>query len=124
MVGDPTRWGGVVNAQNAQRPRTLCELYEFCVRARTDGLFDRLLQCLARREARHTAFGDIDRSARLRIAGLARFPVRRLEGAESDERHGVALLQRSGDALDERIDGARGRGLRKARVLRDLRDDV
>src|SRR5947208_3562003 len=83
-------------------------------------LLDGLLQRLACGEPRHAALRNVDRCAGLRIARLACFAVRRLERAEPDERHGVALPQRLRDAVDQRIDGGRRTGLGDARVLGDF----
>ena len=70
-------------------------------------LVDGRLQRLAGGEADDPALRDLDRGACLRIARGARLPLRGLERAETDEGDRLALLERLGDALDERIDGRR-----------------
>src|SRR5689334_6748225 len=87
-------------------------------------LLDSLLEGFAGGELRNAALRDLDGGAGLGVAGGARLAVQRLEGAEADERDRVALLERSRDAVDQRVDRGGGARLRETSVFRDLRDDL
>ena len=76
-------------------------------------LVDSRLERLAGGEADDATLRNLDRGAGLRIARGARLALRRLERAETDESDRLALLQRLGDAFDERIDGGCRAGLRE-----------
>src|SRR5687768_10516443 len=75
-------------------------------------LADRVLEALAHREADDPALRNVDRRAGLRVARGAGLAARRLERAEADERHRLALLQRLGDPFNQRVDRGRGARLR------------
>src|SRR5690606_37433998 len=70
-------------------------------------------QRLASLEPRNVAGRDLDRVARLRVAPLTCRPVLHAERAEPDDRDLLPLLQRIGDGVDHRVDGAAGLGLGK-----------
>src|ERR1700686_2251003 len=86
-------------------------------------LLDGLLEPLAGAEPWDPALGDLDGRPGPGIARRPGLAVRDLERAETDERYRVALLQRSGDAVDQRVDRRRRRGLGHAGVLGDLGHD-
>src|SRR5439155_1795425 len=79
---------------------------------------------LARTEARHLARLDLDLLARLRVAADASLALADRERAEADQRDAIALLQRLGDAVDQRIQRLAGGRLADLRVLGDLVDQI
>src|SRR4029079_19228800 len=92
-------------------------------RGRRGTLIDRVLEALAGLEADDAALRHLHAGARLRVAGGPRLSHRRLERAETDEGDGMALLQRSGDAVEQRLDRAHRADFREPRVLDDLGDE-
>src|SRR6267378_2172285 len=74
-------------------------------------LVDRVLELLARLEARHVGGGDLDLLAGLGIAPLARLAFGDLEGPEADQQDLFLLLQRLGYDREHGVDGAGGVGL-------------
>src|SRR5207253_10583434 len=92
-------------------------------RGRRQRLVDGVLEALAGLEAHHSALRHLHAGARLRVAGGPGLSHRRLERAETDEGHGIALLQRLLDAVEQRLDGARRADSREPRVLDDLGDE-
>src|SRR5687768_18503418 len=79
-------------------------------------LADGVLECLAGTEADDATLGNLDGGASLRVAGGARLALGCLERTEADEGDRIASLERSGDAVDERVNGSRGAGLGRACV--------
>src|SRR5690606_2517323 len=75
------------------------------------GLVYSVLQCLASLECRILRGLDADGLAGLRVAAGTGGALAHLESTEANQGHRVALLQRLGDRVDDRIDRARGFGL-------------
>src|SRR5215204_1730021 len=90
----------------------------------TRSLSNVFLQGFAHAETNDAALGDLDGGAGLRVASGARLAQRRLERAEPDERDRVTLLERLGDAIDQRIDSGRRARLGRTGVLGDLGDQI
>src|SRR5262245_15789946 len=87
-------------------------------------LLDRVLQLLARGELRDPSRHDLDRGARLGVAYGASPSSSHRERAETHQRDLLALLERLGDVVEERVDGPERVGLREARVPGHPRDDL
>src|SRR5439155_12337959 len=94
------------------------------VSRRAELLPDGRREFLARTEARHLARLDLDLLARLRVAADASLALADRERAEADQRDAIALLQRLGDAVDQRIQRLAGSRLADLRVLGDLVDQI
>src|SRR2546425_3378147 len=72
--------------------------------AGTSSRVDELAQSLSYLEERHPFLGDVDARPRLGIAALARVPVTDAEAAEPPQLDLVALRQRVGDVVEDRVD--------------------
>src|SRR5260370_1198396 len=85
---------------------------------------DELSQPLAHLEERHPLLGDVHARPGLGVPPLARVAVTDPETAEAPELDLVALRQRVGDVVEDRVDDRLRLFLRQARDLRDLVDQV
>ena len=77
----------------------------------------RILQRFSSPELRYPRRLDLDRRARARIAALAGRALPDVKRAESDQRHDVALFERSSNRIDRRVQCASGRRFRNIGVL-------
>ena len=87
-------------------------------------LIDRLLQIRPRRKPRHLARRNLDGCTRLRVASVACLARRHGECSKSDQRHAVALFQRTRDALHRRINRSRGLSFRDPASARYFVDQI
>src|SRR4029450_13944537 len=85
---------------------------------------DELAQSLSYFEERDPFLGNVDARSGLWIAALSRVPVSDPEAPEAPELDLVALRERVGDVVEDRVADCLGLLLRQARDLRNLVDQV
>src|SRR5262245_34513709 len=85
---------------------------------------DELAQSLSYLEERHPLLGNVDARPGLGIAALSRVAVADPEAAEASKLDLVALRQRVGDVVEDRVDDRFRLLLGQARDLRNLVDQV
>src|SRR5215510_12586683 len=85
---------------------------------------DELAQSLSYLEERDPLLGDVDARSGLGIAALSRVAVTDPEAPEASKLDLVALRQRVGDVVEDRVDDRFRLFLGQARDLRDLVDQV
>src|SRR3546814_3659706 len=86
---------------------------------RPPGSVHRILQALAGLELRLHARLDLHRLAGARVAAGRGLSLRDGKGAEPDQAHFVAALQRTGDRVENRFNSLAGIGKNKTRRLGD-----